>query len=188
MMSSKVFRTSALSVAALMLMLGGVALGLLANNALASGSAVIYACKGNHSGTLRLVDAGADCPRGQALISWNVEGPAGLQGVPGEQGPAGAVGEPGVAGAAGISNYTVVEPLSNISPLAPGATLSIGRSCPDGLSMLSGGIDGPNALNVRTSIPGPGGTSWQFFVENTGAEAIPADAIQFRLICATVAS
>ena len=41
----------------------------------------IYACQGERSGTLRIVDQGESCLRGEVPLSWNSVGPAGPPGV-----------------------------------------------------------------------------------------------------------
>jgi len=41
----------------------------------------IYACKGERSGTLRVVEQGESCLRGEVPLSWNSVGPAGPPGV-----------------------------------------------------------------------------------------------------------
>jgi len=70
--------------AVLALLSAGIVVGLGVRGAFANnGGGVIYACKGDRSGSIRIVSAGTACQRGETLISWNVEGPAG---------PAGAVG------------------------------------------------------------------------------------------------
>ena len=70
---------------------GGVAYA----NSGSSSTTVIRACRNKTSGLLRVVNAGANCRTGEALLSWNVDGPAG------PSGPAGPKGDSGAAGAAG---------------------------------------------------------------------------------------
>lgn len=57
------WRAPALGIAALTLLLSGVAVGLVANGALASssGGGTLYACVGERSGTMRLVDGATAC-------------------------------------------------------------------------------------------------------------------------------
>jgi len=40
----------------------------------------IYACKGERSGAVRLVNGPNDCLRGEVLVTWNTVGSAGPQG------------------------------------------------------------------------------------------------------------
>jgi hypothetical protein len=46
---------------------------------------VIHACANNLNGDLKVVAAGAPCPRNWSPLSWNVAGPQGPAGVPGPQ-------------------------------------------------------------------------------------------------------
>ena len=62
---------------------------------------VIYACKNNFTGALRVVTQGAQCPRNWSHLDWNAAGPSGPQGIPGPQGEAGLQGPAGAPGAAG---------------------------------------------------------------------------------------
>ena len=62
---------------------------------------VIYACKHNFTGALRIVAQGAQCPRNWSHLDWNVAGPSGPQGTEGPAGPQGLRGEVGPAGAPG---------------------------------------------------------------------------------------
>src|SRR2546423_3093195 len=62
---------------------------------------VIFACVKKHGGGLRVVGNPGACRRGEAALSWNVQGPAGARGATGAAGPVGPVGPAGSAGAAG---------------------------------------------------------------------------------------
>jgi hypothetical protein len=71
---------------------------------------VIHACANNLNGDLKVVAAGAPCPRNWSTLSWNVAGPPGPigpqgsqgpQGVPGPQRPQGQQGPQGVPGPQG---------------------------------------------------------------------------------------
>jgi hypothetical protein len=70
------------------------------------GTGVIYACKNNSSGELRVVTANATCQRNWTLISWNVAGPPGPQGPQGVPGPQGLQGPQGVKGDRGATGAT----------------------------------------------------------------------------------
>lgn len=121
-------------------------------------------------------------------MSWNVQGPAGAQGTSGATGPTGAPGAVGPAGAPGISNFMIHESIDILSPIPPNTVLSIGRSCPNGLSVLSGGISGPPAMIINESIPGTNGASWSFLILNDGETELSPAAIDIRLVCASVTS
>ena len=70
-------------------------IGLLALPESASAQEIIYACRNNSSGELKIVAANATCSHNSTLIYWNVTGPQGLTG------PQGPIGAPGPTGAAG---------------------------------------------------------------------------------------
>jgi hypothetical protein len=72
----------------------------------------LYACKLNGLGTVRMVNATANCSPYETRISWNATGPQGIQGpagtqgaqgLPGPTGPQGPNGEAGPAGPAGAN-------------------------------------------------------------------------------------
>jgi hypothetical protein len=63
---------------------------------------VIHACVHNPSGDMKIVAAGAPCPRGWSPLSWNVTGPIGLPGQEGPPGPQGPQGVPGPLGPQGV--------------------------------------------------------------------------------------
>ncbi len=69
-------------------------------------SAVIHACYKSESGDLRIVAPGADCKPSETQVSWNQQGPAGADGLPGPTGPAGQPGSPGAPGPAGAPGET----------------------------------------------------------------------------------
>lgn len=75
----------------------GFGLGLRAAFANSSASGVLYACQGERSGSVRIVPAGTPCLRGEKLISWNIQGPAGPVGPAGPQGPSGPAGTGGLS-------------------------------------------------------------------------------------------
>jgi hypothetical protein len=62
---------------------------------------IIYACKNNSTGDLRVVAQGARCPRNWSHLDWNVAGPPGPQGMAGPPGPTGAQAPPGPMGPQG---------------------------------------------------------------------------------------
>lgn len=105
------WRLPLLVAGACVLLVGGVAIGmlggLLLRDAFAAPDSVIYACKGDRSGSVRIVSEGTSCQRGESRISWNVGGPTGPQGPvgppgsPGPQGPSGPQGPVGPPGAMG---------------------------------------------------------------------------------------
>lgn len=54
----------------------------------------ISACY-DSKGNLRVVDAGESCAKSETALTWNQQGPPGVQGLPGEDGEKGDTGEPG---------------------------------------------------------------------------------------------
>jgi Collagen triple helix repeat (20 copies) len=93
---------------------------------------VIFACKNNSSGELKIVAVNATCPNNSTLISWNVtgpQGPPGIQGPVGPVGPIGAtgltgpVGQTGPVGAAGPQGVPgTIGPPGPAGPVGPGGT------------------------------------------------------------------
>jgi hypothetical protein len=73
--------------------------GVSAYGASATGSGVVYACKNDTNGVVRIVDPDAVCRVGESAVSWNEAGPPGL---PGADGAPGADGRDGVDGAPGV--------------------------------------------------------------------------------------
>jgi hypothetical protein len=62
---------------------------------------VIHACVSHATGDLKIVAAGAACPRNWSPLSWNVTGPMGLPGQEGPPGPQGVAGPQGPQGGPG---------------------------------------------------------------------------------------
>jgi hypothetical protein len=86
---------------------GGVAAAAVMSGGPVDSSGVIYGCY-KPAGvanlyTLRLINAGATCPKADTAISWNQTGPVGPVGAAGPAGPAGAAGPAGPAGPAGAA-------------------------------------------------------------------------------------
>ena len=65
----------------------------------APGGGVIHGCANKKTGALRLARI---CKKGENVVAWNVQGPAGAPGASGPQGPAGAQGAQGLKGPAGL--------------------------------------------------------------------------------------
>ena len=124
-----------------------LATALIAVFAFGAGSAVaayanqppaeIHACVSNNSGAMRVVEAATTCRTGETKLTWNTQGPQGLQGpqgVPGPVGPQGPQGEPGATGPQGPQ----------------GATGATGAQGPQGLQ-------GPQGDKGETGATGPQG-------------------------------
>lgn len=141
----------------LMVALASFAIGIAVNRTFAqSGSATIYACKGERSGSVRIVNAGEACLRGEAPLSWNTTGPAGptgpagLQGqpgspgLPGQPGPAGMAGPAGPAGPAGSEGPAGVDTTPSIS----GAVQSDGTIFPGFGNGFQAVLDAPGSYTI----------------------------------------
>jgi hypothetical protein len=88
-------------VAALALVLTGVALGVT-SNAYADANGVYHGCVGTESGILRMLAAGESCRQKEAPIDWNQVGPQGPQGEKGETGDTGPQAPQGIQGPQGL--------------------------------------------------------------------------------------
>jgi hypothetical protein len=64
-------------------------------------SAVINACINKKTRLVRIVPASGSCKRGESVLAWNAQGPAGGRGANGSAGAAGPAGPAGPAGAQG---------------------------------------------------------------------------------------
>lgn len=124
--------------------LAGFAAGIAVRGALAQpGVNTIYACMGDRSGSVRIVQQGETCLRGESLISWNVQGPAGPQGAQGQQGQSGPQGLPGPQGPQGVPG--------SIGP--QGAAGATGPAGPQGVM----GSQGPQGVQGDEGPAGPPG-------------------------------
>jgi hypothetical protein len=139
-----------------------------------AGSDVIYACKHDSSGKIRVIDPSrsgraGDCTHSETEISWNQTGPAGAVGAkgdkgdPGPVGPKGEKGDPGAAGAPGAKG----------DKGDPGAAGSQG---PKGDTGARGpaGADGLAGLQVVTASLDsvPGSTVWGTQLCPSGKKAL----------------
>ena len=143
-------RTRRIAVAA------GAALAVSAGAAYAAGSNtdVIYACKLNHAGTIRLIDPShsglaGKCTRAETQISWNRQGPAGAAGPAGQQGLKGDTGLQGPKGDTGLQG-----PKGDTGPQGPkgdtgpqGAPGAPGTNGLAGIHIISASTQsGPNTV------------------------------------------
>ena len=173
---------------------------------------VIYACKNNFTGALRVVAQGAQCPRNWSHLDWNaagpsgpqgmagpqgeagLQGPAGPQGLRGEVGPAGAPGVPGAAGERGqIGMQGAQGERGEPGPPGPaGAKGEAGLQGPAGAPGAAGergqiGIQGAQGERGEPGPPGPAGPAGASNVrafEVTGDTAsCQADEILVSALC-----
>ena len=132
------------------------------------------------SGQIRLA-GGAGCSANETPISWNVQGPAGLQGPPGATGPMGLqgpIGETGLAGPEGPPG--VAGPAGPAGPVGPqGAAGPTGVTGPAGPAGPPGqdAAAAPNVVDANGRVIGPflsmfddgGGPKLVFLDQTTGA-------------------
>jgi hypothetical protein len=90
------------------LLSGSLVIGLLTFTGIASGTVnaskpnIYWACV-PQNGSVRIIDPGKSCKRGERLIKWNQIGRAGANGATGSAGNAGVTGGTGNTGAQGIA-------------------------------------------------------------------------------------
>jgi len=123
-------RLSLVAAAAGSLFVGGIAYG-------ADDDPQINACTKKGSNLLYLADANG-CQKGDAPVSWSIQGPQGLQGeegLPGAQGPSGPAGEPGQTGQTGPSGPAGGGGPSG--PSGPAGTFSGSLTSPNGLYSIA---------------------------------------------------
>lgn len=108
---------------------------------------VIYGCVNKSSGTIKIADDKDSCTQNEALLAWNIQGPAG---------PPGPLGPMGPAGATNIRAY---------SQQATGGTAQR-IFCPAGTRVVSGGAysTSPNTPLIQN-----------FPIDQTGANANGSD-------------
>ncbi|MDP1795540.1 MAG: hypothetical protein Q8K63_15490 [Acidimicrobiales bacterium] len=126
----------------------------------------INACTDAH-GNLRVVEDPTTCKKNETPITWNVQGPQGLQGVQGEPGPVGPQGDKGETGATGEKGDTgAAGPKGDVGPVGPrglqgerGLTGAQGPVGPMGAQGVKGDKGDPGAIGPRgaTGSTGPQG-------------------------------
>jgi hypothetical protein len=138
----QLFVRAAVAVALVASTAGVASIGLIGGAAWAAPivgpDGTINGCYAQRSGSLRVVEPGAPCSRGELAISWNQKGATGATGPagpPGPKGDPGATGEPGPTGPQGPKGD-------------PGATGETGPAGPPGPK----GDPGP-ALNSLEEVP-----------------------------------
>jgi hypothetical protein len=106
----------------------------------------IRSCVLTKNGTLRIIAATETCKPGESLLTWNQQGPTGLEGPAGPVGPTGATGAQGPAGPVGATG-------------PQGAVGAIGPQGPQGLVGATGaqGIAGTVGATGAQGIAGPAG-------------------------------
>jgi hypothetical protein len=112
-------------VAACIIGVAGVAIGVAAQAAIPASDGVIAGCftnrAVNNAHGLVVVDSAASCPAGTTSLRWNQSGPQGLAGragVAGPQGPTGSQGPAGPAGLQGPPGFSNVVASASITPVS----------------------------------------------------------------------
>jgi len=112
------------------------------------GNVRLVACASTTTGTMRLVDPGTTCRRGEEKATWNrtgkpgADGATGATGPKGETGATGARGEKGEQGDAAVSGITVL--VGAVTVIDANATFQRASTpvCPAGSLALDGGVYG----------------------------------------------
>ena len=186
----------------------GVGTGAALRSVTASNSSgTIYACAGERSGSVRLVQGTDQCLRGEQLVTWGEQGPPGAPGPAGVPGTAGASGPPGSTGAKGetgpqgdtgpdgppgpsAAESLVVQNVEIIDQWQPGEIDVAVAECAAG-NVLSAGLDTNEQLTIISSFA-TSLTAWQIELQNTGATPIATDQdlsfATLQLICTGAAS
>lgn len=158
------WRLLALALSALAVALASFAAGLAVRDVFAQpDDGVIYACKGVRSGSVRLVSGPGDCLRGEELVSWNQQGPAGVI-------------DPQV------TQTLVTLPVSGF--------VSEVFECPAGRQLVSGGVGFAQGALTDMGLLGSepfSTTGWRYTVRHTGTSGFEL-VIRVSLLCAEIAS
>lgn len=138
---------------------------------------VIRACVNMSNGDIRLL-TGVECPPNRILVTWDVQGPQGPRGLPGEIGPTGPQGPVGPQGPAGVSGA--------IGPAGPtGLTGAVGPAGPDGAAGATG-ADGPQGPAGPQGASGVDGRNGPLVVDandqEVGILTDPMNAIVVRKV------
>lgn len=195
------WRAPVIGVSIIALLLAGFAAGLAARSAFAQpNGTTIYACKGERSGSVRVVNWPGECLRGEVLMTWNTVGPQGPQGAmgpAGSAGPAGRAGLPGEDGQlgadgadGGLAGYSLAvnDPASFV--LVAGTAAPFTVTCPAGTVALSGGWTAGEIVSftlVRSEQNPNNANLWEIIFLNSTASNFALD-LYLSASCATVAS
>jgi hypothetical protein len=147
------------------LLCGSLVIGLLTFTGIASGTVktskpnIYWACVPS-SGSVRIIDPGKSCKRGESLIKWNQTGQ------PGAKGATGSVGNAGVTSGSGNTGLTgSTGPTGNTGPQGiagnNGATGNTGSQGPAGNNGATGntGSQGPAGNTGSQGNTGPAGSN-----------------------------
>jgi len=140
------------------MLLGILAVAVRPAGALVTGpNGAIAACVVPKQGTVRLVDWGKPCLKGEELISWNQAGPKGDPGAPGakgDPGAPGAKGDPGVPGVKGDTGAQGVKGDPGVQgPPGPQGDPGPSLASLDGVPCDTANLDKPDGALVATTDP-----------------------------------
>jgi hypothetical protein len=156
---------------------GAAAMVAIVHAAIPDANGVIHACYMASDGSLRLVNAAADCKKNETALAWSQtgpQGPQGIQGPQGPQGPQGVQGPQGIQGVQGPAGISGLERVQENSPFDAVATKQVRAYCPTGKKVVGGGylffFGGPT-VPIRTNAPTLDLDSW--LVSGTNFENTP---------------
>jgi hypothetical protein len=155
------------------LLCGSLVIGLLTFTGIASGTVnqskpnIYWACV-PQNGSVRIIDPGESCKRGESLIKWNQTGGTGAKGATGSAGNAGVTGGTGNDGATGNTGNN-------------GATGNTGSQGPAGNNGATGntGSQGPagnDGAQGNTGPAGSNGVSGYAYYYNVAAQTVAIEA------------
>lgn len=148
-------------VSAIALPLAGAVAHATAAAGAGGGSGLIAVCYGK-SGVPRIVTSSpARCSKGERSLSWNQQGPRGLDGAAGPQGPKGDTGAAGLPGAKGDTGAAgAIGPAGSAGAIGPsGPAGAVGPTGPQGAKGAIGntGATGPSGPSGPSGPQGPAG-------------------------------
>lgn len=153
-------------------------------------SGTYYACRGNGTGVVRLIDpsAGQSCRSNETAFTMNNIGPTGPAGATGPGGPSGPAGPSGATGMTGATGPTGPSggPSGPSGPVGPtGPTGVTGQTGPSGPSGPIGpsGSSGPTGGTGATGPSGPSGPTGVFTSSNVHIVTTGANAASFTASC-----
>src|SRR5215467_1291060 len=142
--------------AALALVAGGTAAGAAIAGPV-GGDGTIHGCY-DRTGSVKVIDASATCPKGYTLLNWSQTGPNGPAGATGPAGPQGPVGPQGPAGPQGAKGDTgAAGPQGSPGPAGSAGSLDsmIGSPCDVGT-----GAQGTLMVTYTPQADGTDSISW----------------------------
>jgi hypothetical protein len=171
-------------VAALVVLAVGVgsAIAAIPNNG------TYYACLTKSTGAIKVINyPRVKCAKGQTLIKWSQQGPAGAVGAQGPQGPAGPADWNAIANKpadfadgvdnAGVTGVKLTRVVASAGIAEAGTELH--ARCPAGSKVTGGGFSStysPAGFRVTQSMPSAGLDEWVFEGWNTSSELVTVTA------------